>query len=697
MAAEKFASRVFAVLLLWFAHGRAAVANPQLQRESYVLEEIVVQDEAAAVDVPRSVLPAQEITRDTLETTSVVDPEDALEFLPDLYIRRNEPFRLGASTVRLQGADPNKTAVLINGKRMLGGVDGVVDLRDIPAVLLDRLELHRGVAGGFVDSEAMAGSINIVTRTPKAQPEWTATAAGGSFDRIFAGASHSYRWRGLAYLVAYEHDELALARQFGAISRQFEGSGSDAKQTRDNVFLHAAFDATDRHQISSTIHFLPVREGPLSRRLNATTDVGWRGRFPGPTEVHLAAGRFGFDRRNDLAGFEEDVAFEQWFGEARAALPPWIVWDSHHSIEAAYRFRLPSLRLAAGGLGEAATSLASPPRVAENTSLQSWALRYDWSDLGPWSANAGTNFDLHSLFGLEVNPRAVVTFRPTDRFRLSVGVGRGFRAPDLLQLFDLDLNNVVAVGNRPTGYAILGDRTLRPEIDLATNVDLTWWPASWLRVQSNLFRHDFRDLIDVVLRCTGPQQCAAGFTHPFPTLVGQVFQYANVSEAETAGADLSLEISWSAFGRNGRPPLTGSVGLNYGYLYSRNDSERPGEKGKDLPFRPPHRFIPSLFVRDEVSGASGRFWAEYDDRVFTDLVNSAAGIVRAHWILNARFEWSPSPWFEVGHANGWKSLLANGSVFLEGSNLLDTEFGVPGPLTRMAGRRSLFFGIRTQR
>ena len=40
-------------------------------------------------------------------------------------------------------------------------------------------------------------------------------------------------------------------------------------------------------------------------------------------------------------------------------------------------------------------------------------------------------------------------------------VGRGFRAPDLLQLYDVDINNVAVVGDRVTGYAIVGNTNLK--------------------------------------------------------------------------------------------------------------------------------------------------------------------------------------------------------------------------------------------
>jgi outer membrane receptor protein involved in Fe transport len=678
------------VLILWTRQGAA-------QGQPHVLEEIVVQDQATEPEVPQATVPRQEIDRETVRSISTTRIESSLEWVPDLYVRRNEPFRLGASTVRLQGADPNKVAVLLNGQRMLGGVDGVVDLRDLPTELLERIEIERGVAGGFTDSEAMAGSINVITRRPSATPQWSASAAAGSFDRIFFAASHSYQWRRLGYSLAYEHDEYALAKQFGAISRQFEGANANAKQVRDNVFVQGTWNASDQHELSGIVHVLPVREGPQSRRLNVTTSLQGKVRFPAGTDLTWSGGRYGFDRSNDLPGFQEDVGFQQWYGELRVAPPPLLLWQTQNAFEFGYRVRRPELHLLP--LGAGGTQLppgTAEPSVREATALQTPFLQYEWSDLAHWSVAAGSNFDLHSLFGLEVNPRVVVTWRPSGQFRLSAGVGRGFRAPDLLQLYDIDLNNVIAVGGRPTGYAILGDPKLRPEIDYVTNLEFTWLPAAGIRLNGNAFRHDFRNLIDVVLRCVGPQQCSPGFAHPFPALVGQVFQYANVAEAETAGADVSVELSWHQLWPGRISFLEGALGLHYGFLYSRNQSSRPGESGKELPFRPPHRFIPTWFARHRSSGLSGRIWAEYEDRVFSDLQNTAANIARAHWTVNARLEWAVTK--EVASATAlsrWR-WLDGVALFVEGNNLSDVEYGVPGPLTRLAGRRSILVGVRAR-
>ncbi|GIW44920.1 MAG: hypothetical protein KatS3mg077_2202 [Candidatus Binatia bacterium] len=660
------------------------------------LDDIHVRATSDQPAVPVQTVPQQDLARETVQSTSSHSVSRALEELPDLYIRQNESFRLGATTIRMQGAEPNKVAVLIDGRRMLGGADGVVDLRDLPVELIERIEVRRGIAGTFTDSEAMGGSVNIVSRLPGDTPEWSAKMAGGSFDRVFGSLYHGGRWRTLRYAVAYEHDEFALAQQFGAISRQFEGARSDAKQVRDNVFVRAVAQPAVDHQVLGTVHFLPVREGPLSRRVNWTADLGFSGNLRHFGKLSIGGGRYRFDRQNDLPGFEEDVGFEQWFGDATYALPPLLIADTQNSVTAGWRLRRPSIELNPLRAARTDDFPGFTRTVRGRTWLYSPFLQYDWTNLSTVSAVLGISFDLHSRFGLAPNPRAVLTWRPGDQFRLSMAAGRGFRAPDLLQLFDVDLNNVVAGSDRPTGYAILGDRNLRPEFDYALNIEADWVPTGGLVFGAAGFHHAFRNLIDVVLRCANSRQCSPGFSHPFPTLAGQVFQYANVASAQTAGFEVSSQVLLHELVRPWPHAWEATFRMAYGYLYSRNGSDRPGETGNELPFRPPHRFIPSVLVRWPAQELRIKFWATYEDRTFTDLLNTPDQIAGAHWLANARAEWGIGAWAERGLPATLGTVLKGTSLFFEAYNIADREFGVPGPLTRLAGRRSLLAGVHVQ-
>jgi len=54
---------------------------------------------------------------------------------------------------------------------------------------------------------------------------------------------------------------------------------------------------------------------------------------------------------------------------------------------------------------------------------------------GNETVTLGLRFDNHSIFGLAVSPKAGLYLRGTDFWRVRASYGRGFRAPDLGQLF----------------------------------------------------------------------------------------------------------------------------------------------------------------------------------------------------------------------------------------------------------------------
>lgn len=74
----------------------------------------------------------------------------------------------GLSTADLRGLGPNRTLVLVNGKRLLGGdplSPTVTDLNTIPMDWVERVEVYSGGATAIYGSGAVAGVINVITRS----------------------------------------------------------------------------------------------------------------------------------------------------------------------------------------------------------------------------------------------------------------------------------------------------------------------------------------------------------------------------------------------------------------------------------------------------------------------------------------------------------------------------------------------------
>ncbi len=72
----------------------------------------------------------------------------------------------GVATVDLRNLGEARTLVLINGRRTVSGVPGssAVDLNNIPAEFIERVEILTGGASSIYGSDAVAGVVNIVLR-----------------------------------------------------------------------------------------------------------------------------------------------------------------------------------------------------------------------------------------------------------------------------------------------------------------------------------------------------------------------------------------------------------------------------------------------------------------------------------------------------------------------------------------------------
>src|SRR6202035_1168123 len=71
----------------------------------------------------------------------------------------------GASTISLRGLGENRNVVLLDGARITPwGLDGSVDLNDLPLAIIDRVEVLTGGATTTYGADAVAGVTNFITR-----------------------------------------------------------------------------------------------------------------------------------------------------------------------------------------------------------------------------------------------------------------------------------------------------------------------------------------------------------------------------------------------------------------------------------------------------------------------------------------------------------------------------------------------------
>jgi iron complex outermembrane receptor protein len=126
----------------------------------------VVGSRIKRVDVETS-QPVFVLERPQLERTGLASVGDILQDLTTHGAALNTTFNNGGdgtTRIDLRNLGPNRTLVLVNGRRWITGIDGSVDLNSIPLPIVERIEVLKDGASSIYGSDAIAGVINITTR-----------------------------------------------------------------------------------------------------------------------------------------------------------------------------------------------------------------------------------------------------------------------------------------------------------------------------------------------------------------------------------------------------------------------------------------------------------------------------------------------------------------------------------------------------
>ena len=122
-------------------------------------------------------VPVQIISQKTIQQAGSLRLSDILAEQTGLFMTNG--FGTGVS---MQGLNPDYTLILIDGEPLIGRMSGVLDLKRITVGNIKQIEIVRGPSSSLYGSEAMAGVINIITKSYHDIPENRAGIQYGSFN-----------------------------------------------------------------------------------------------------------------------------------------------------------------------------------------------------------------------------------------------------------------------------------------------------------------------------------------------------------------------------------------------------------------------------------------------------------------------------------------------------------------------------------
>lgn len=168
--------------------------NVTLKRGKTLEEDFEIEEDAIALDGVVVSANRSETTRrlaptlvnvvdlKLFETTNSSTLSQGLNFQPGVRVETNCQ-NCGFQQVRINGLDGPYTQILIDSRPVFSALSGVYGLEQIPASMIERVEVMRGGGSALFGSSAIAGTINIITKEPlrnSGQLSHTITSVGGS-------------------------------------------------------------------------------------------------------------------------------------------------------------------------------------------------------------------------------------------------------------------------------------------------------------------------------------------------------------------------------------------------------------------------------------------------------------------------------------------------------------------------------------
>ncbi|HLB83788.1 MAG TPA: TonB-dependent receptor plug domain-containing protein, partial [Steroidobacteraceae bacterium] len=157
--------------LAWLAPGAQAVEGP--------VEEIVITGSRIAAPNMSSTSPVQVVSDEEIQHLGKTDMVDILNTLPQVFQNSATDFSNtsnslstpgGLTTVNLRGLGPQRTLVLVDGRRLgtadanTGNPNPAPNLDQIPVALIERVDVVTGGASAVYGSDAVAGVVNFIMR-----------------------------------------------------------------------------------------------------------------------------------------------------------------------------------------------------------------------------------------------------------------------------------------------------------------------------------------------------------------------------------------------------------------------------------------------------------------------------------------------------------------------------------------------------
>lgn len=464
--------------------GKTLEEDFEMEEDAIALDGVVVS--ANRNETKRRLAPTLVNVLDTklFERTQSTDLAQGLKFQPGVRVETNCQ-NCGFSQVRINGLDGPYSQILIDSRPVFSALAGIYGLEQIPANMIDRVEVMRGGGSALFGSSAIAGTINIITKEPLSNSvnvshEIRGLGGLGSFenttnfnssvlmDNSRMGVTLFGQTR---HRSGYDRDKDGYT-EMPMLDGRTLGFRAFIKPTNFSK-LTAEFHNTHEFRRGGDLLHNEPHNAHIAEQLEHTNNLGSLNYTlfspDGKHHLNAYASFMKVNRKSYYGGggvlasdllkkaqdnIPEDADDDPFVGLSNGDMAELTkrmasygrtdgltyILGAQYSYDITRLLFMPS-QLTAGveythdNLDD--ISGYRPASIFQKVHIESAFLQNEWKDEF-WSILIGARLDKHALVKHAIiSPRANVRFNPTKELTLRVSYSKGFRAP---QLFDEDLH-----------------------------------------------------------------------------------------------------------------------------------------------------------------------------------------------------------------------------------------------------------------
>ncbi len=453
-----------------------------LKKSFLNLDQIVVTGTKTERFLKDTPVTTRVISKEQLQNSGVGDISQALSEISGIVIYENY-FNTGRNTVEIQGFSSQHIHVLVDGIKMIGRVDGQLDISEIPLSQVERIEIVKGAASALYGSEAMGGVINIITKENNnnfSVASDLVTGSYGRFDGNIAISAPISIWKPAFNFSYRKYDGYDLDKE----TASEDGTTYDKYHGQFNIVGNFSED------LKLNINTFYFEEEHVVKGSQIFEDHYLNDHFAGRTELSKKNFFKNFNIKAGLEFSQYEHKYDKLVLSSGFYKKGDITNEKLLRGDVLFDTKL-GLNLINGGYSIEYEKITSDRVLGseQNSTLHNFFLQ-DEIEASKWLvALGGLRIDAHLVYGSQLSPKVSLMVKSSNTSRIRFSYAEGFRAPTFKELF-------IEYKNSDVKKHILGNPDLEPEKSISYQGDFEYWNNSNFHLRFHIFYNNINNLID---------------------------------------------------------------------------------------------------------------------------------------------------------------------------------------------------------